>query len=124
MKKILKYSESFKQTVVRAIEQGEIDNCFQAQQKYGLGCGTVETWVRKYGKNHLIGKVIRVETPDEQNELKRLKQRVQLLERTLADATVDLAIERAYTEMLAEQAGIEDLGAFKKKADQGRRKGR
>ena len=67
---------------------------------------------------------MRVETPEEKNELKRLKQRVQLLERTLADTTVDLAIERAYTEMLAQEAGVEDLAAFKKKADEGPRAGR
>ncbi len=122
MKKIIRYSESFKHSVVRAIEEGEVDNCAQASQKFGVrGRSTVGSWVLKYGKNHLIGKVIRVETADEKNELKRLKRRIQLLERTLADSTVDLAIERAYTEMLAEQAGIEDLEAFKKKADDGQR---
>ena len=121
MKKIVKYSESFKLSVVRAIEDGEVDNCCQARERYGVrGGGTVERWVRNYGKNHLVGKVIRVETINEINELKRLKQRVRLLEGTLADATVDLAIERAYTEILAQRAGIEDLRAFKKKADAGR----
>jgi len=109
-KKTIQYSESFKQNVVRAIETGEFDNCFQAQQRYGLGCGTVQRWVRKYGKNHLLGKVIRVESPEEKDELKRLQQRVAQLESTLADATIDLAIERAYTEMLAEKAGVEDVG--------------
>ena len=123
-KKTIRYSQSFKQSVVRAIEEGQFENCFQARQKYGLGSGTVESWVRRLGKNHLIGKVVRVETPEEKNELKRLKQRVQLLERTLADTTVDLAIERAYTEMLAQEAGVEDLAAFKKKADEGPRAGR
>ena len=122
MKNIISYSESFKHRVVRAIEEGEVDNCNQAMQKFGVrGCATVGNWVRKYGKNHLIGKVIRVETADEKSELKRLKKRIKLLESTLADSTVDLAIERAYTEMLAEQAGIEDLEAFKKKADDGQR---
>lgn len=115
-KKTIQYSEAFKQNVVRAIEAGEFDNCNQAKQRYGLGCGTVEGWVRKYGKNHLIGKVIRVESPGEKDELKRLRKRVAQLESTLADATIDLAIERAYTDMLAERAGVEDLEAFKKKA--------
>ena len=122
MKKIIRYSEGFKLAVVRALEQGEVENCCQARQKYGIrGAATVENWVRKYGKNHLIGKVIRVEKAEEKNELKRLKQRIRQLEETLADTTVDLAIERAYTEMLGEKAGIEDLQAFKKKVDEKRR---
>ena len=78
--------------------------------------------MRKYGKNHLLGKVIRVESPEEKDELKRLQQRVAQLESTLADATIDLAIERAYTEMLAEKAGVEDVESFKKKVAETRRR--
>jgi len=78
--------------------------------------------VCKYGKNHLLGKVIRVESPEEKDELKRLQQRVAQLESTLADATIDLAIERAYTEMLAEKAGVEDVESFKKKVAETRRR--
>jgi transposase-like protein len=104
--------------VVRAIEEGEVENCNQARERYGIGgCDTVSGWVRKYGKDHLIGKVIRVETADERNEIKRLKQRVRVLEQTLADTSVDLALERAFNGLLGEQAGIEDMAAFKKKAD-------
>jgi hypothetical protein len=65
-----------------------------------------------------------VETADEKSELKKLKQRVKVLEKTLCDSTIDLAIERAYIDILAEKAGVEDLSAFKKKADEQRLKGR
>jgi len=102
--------------VVRAIEEGAVGSITQARAKYGIGgATTVGRWVREYGKNHLIGKVIRVETADEKSELKKLKQRVKVLEKTLCDSTIDLAIERAYIDILAEKAGIEDLSAFKKK---------
>jgi len=63
-----------------------------------------------------------VESPEEKDELKRLQQRVAQLESTLADATIDLAIERAYTEMLAEKAGVEDVESFKKKVAETRRR--
>jgi transposase len=117
MKNTYRYSEAFKLRVIRAIEDGEVENLNQARQKYGIrGAGTVESWIRKYGKNQMLGKVIRVENADEQNELKRLRQEIMQLKETLADNTVDLAIERAYTEMLGEAAGIDDLEAFKKKA--------
>ena len=39
-----------------------------------------------------------------------------LLERALADANVDLAIERAYIEIACERAGIKDVQDFKKKS--------
>lgn len=84
MKKIIRYSEAFKLRVVRAIEQGEVDNCSQAREKYGVGgASTVEQWVRKYGMNHLIGKVIREEKSEEKNELKRLKKRASRIWRPL-----------------------------------------
>lgn len=85
------------------------------RRKYGIkGTATVQKWVRKYG-NGSRGKVIRVEKPEEINELKRLKERVRRLESALADANIDLALERAYTELACERAGLE-VQEFKKKA--------
>lgn len=87
------------------------------RRKYGIGgCETIQGWTRKYG-NGTRGKVIRVEKPEEKNELRRLRERVHKLEAALADAHVDLAVERAYMRMACERAGIRDLEAFKKKAD-------
>jgi hypothetical protein len=56
-----------------------------------------------------------VERPEEINELKRLKARVRQLESALADANIDSALERAYTRLACERAGITDVAAFKKK---------
>jgi len=55
-----------------------------------------------------------VERPDEISELKRLRERVRRLETALADANIDVALERAYTELACERAGI-DVAEFKKK---------
>src|ERR1035438_2933904 len=81
----IRYSEAFKLDVVRELEVGEI--AFDAiSLKYGIkGKGTVSRWVRQYG-NGTRGKVIRVESPGEINELKRLKERVRQLESALEDA--------------------------------------
>jgi hypothetical protein len=79
--------------------------------KYGIGgCGTVESWVRRYGRGSR-GIRIRVERPEEIDELKRLKERVRRLESALADANIDLALERAYTELACERAGV-DVAEF------------
>ena len=102
--------------VVRELEAGGL--AFDAvAMKYGIkGAMTVSKWVRKYG-NGTRGKVIRVDKPGEINELRRLTQRVRSLESALADANLDAALERAYTRLACQRAGITDVAEFKKKVD-------
>jgi len=102
-------------TVVREVEEGDLP--FEAvRRKYGIGGRTmVSKWVLKYG-NGSRGKRIRVETPEEIDELKRLRQRVRQLESLLADTNVDLALERQYTRLACKRAGIKDVAEFKKKS--------
>jgi transposase len=119
----IRYSESFKMQVVREVElEGEI--CEHVRRKYGIrGRATVPSWVRKYG-NGSWGKRIRVETPEEINHMEQLKRRVRLLEQALADANIDLALERQFTRLACERAGIRDVVEFKKKAGGQPRTGR
>jgi transposase-like protein len=110
----IRYSEAFKMQIVRELEGGLI-NLDQIRRKYGIGgCYTIRRWVCKYG-NGRVGRVIRVEKPEEINERQELKHRVRALEKALADANIDLALERAYTELACERAGV-DVQEFKKKA--------
>jgi transposase-like protein len=115
-KVVVRYSEAFKLQVVRQLEQGYFENPWEAGQAYGVkGTGTVSRWVRRFGKEHLLGKVVRVMKADEQSEVKALRKRVRELERALADAHLDLKLEEAYLELACEAAGVEDVGEFKKK---------
>lgn len=110
----IRYSEAFKMTVVREVEEQDLP-FEQVRRKYGIrGSYTVQKWARQYG-NGSRGIRIRVEKPEEINELKRLKERVRRLESALADANIDLALERAYTELACERAGLA-VEEFKKKA--------
>ena len=115
IKPAIRYSEAFKMEVVRELEsQGLTIN--GERRKYGIGgAGTVESWIRKYG-NGSRGKMIIVQRPEEINELKQLKARVRRLETALADSNVDLVLERAYTRIACQRAGITDVAEFKKKA--------
>jgi len=111
----IRYSEAFKMQVVREVEQEGLA-CDHVRRKYGIrGTATVPSWVRKYG-NGSWGKRIRVETPEEINHTEQLKRRVRRLEQALADANIDLALERQYTRLACRRAGIEDVEGFKKKA--------
>jgi transposase len=112
---VIRYSEAFKMQLVRELESQEMSFA-ECRRKYGV-CGTftLQRWVGKYG-NGTIGKVIRVEKPEEINEKEQLKRRVRALERALADTNIDLALERQYTRLACERAGIKDVVEFKKKA--------
>lgn len=116
VRQAIRYSEAFKMQVV-----GEVEKTGQSydrvRRKYGIkGSSTVSRWVRQYG-NGSMGKMIRVERAEEINELKALRERVKRLETALADANLDLALERAYVRLACQRAGIKDVEGFKKKSD-------
>jgi transposase-like protein len=111
----IRYSQAFKMAVVRELEEQDVP-FEQVRRKYGIrGCNTVQKWVRKFG-NGSRGVRIRVEKPEQINEQEQLKRRVRALEQALADANIDLALERQYARLACERAGIQDVAAFKKKA--------
>ena len=100
--------------VVRELELHDLPYA-HVMGKYGIrGRCTVQRWVRQYG-NGSRGIRIRVEKPEEINELARLRAELRRVKEALADAHVDLALERAYTELACERAGV-DPELFKKKA--------
>jgi len=79
-----RYSEAFKIQVIQEIESGKM-RIGQARKRYGLGGdGTIRGWLNKYGKQHLLGKVVRVETPDERDRLKAIEKDKKQLESALA----------------------------------------
>jgi transposase-like protein len=116
MRSTIRYSEGFKLQVLRELEMGRFAHRAAAARAYGIrGSGTIEYWARKYGKNHLLGKVIRVEKPEEINESRELRKRVRELEKALADAHLKQRFDEAYLSIACEAAGIEDVEEFKKK---------
>lgn len=85
-KTIIRYSLAFKQKVVREIESGQI-SLEKVRKKYDIGGGsTIQSWLKKFGKNHLLAKVVRVEMKDETDKLKQQAQQIQQLESALAKA--------------------------------------
>lgn len=86
----IRYSISFKQKVVREVEEEGL-TMDEAARRYGIkgGGSTVLRWIRKFGKNHLLNKVVRVETREEKDRLKQLEAEVKKLKIALADATLE-----------------------------------
>ena len=115
MRAVIRYSEAFKLQVIRELETGRFGSPFEASRAYGVEASTVGYWIRRYGKNHLLGKVVRVMKADEESEVKALRKRMRELEKALADAHIDSKLDAAYLRIACRAAGIEDVEAFKKK---------
>jgi transposase len=82
----IRYSISFKQKVVREIEEEGL-GISEAARRYGIKGGqTIQKWIKKFGKNHLLNKIIRVEMKGEKDRTKELEQEIKKLKEALADA--------------------------------------
>ena len=86
-RELVRYSISFKQKVVREVESGL--GIEAARRRYGIkGYGTIQRWLKKFGKNHLLNKIVRVEVKGEKDRIKELEAEVKKLKIALADATL------------------------------------
>lgn len=75
---IYRYSTSFKKRVVESIETGEY-KVTHAVEIFGCSTATIYRWLRKYGKNYKIGKVVKVQNKDERDRIKELEEEVKIL---------------------------------------------
>lgn len=115
MKRNIRYSEAFKRQVVEELGRGKHLSPHRARKAYGIhGVGTVERWVKRYGREDLLPKRIRVETMKERDEQKEMRQRIRELEAALADAHIDYCLEKSYLRIACRRLG-EEPESFKKK---------
>ena len=111
----IRYSEAFKLQIISELENGKWANCEQARRAYCInGTYTIQRWLKKYARNDLIRRQVRVESPNEKSELEALKKRVKELEKALVDATVDKSISNAALHIFCQEHGIDDVEAYKK----------
>ena len=114
---VIRYSISFKQEVIKQLESGRFGSISEAQDHFGIkGNGTIRKWLKRYGRDHLCPKVIRVEKPDEQNQIRELKKQVRQLKEALGQTHAEKIIGDAFLEIACEDMGVE-VEAFKKKVD-------
>ena len=87
-KTTLRYSISFKQKVVKEIEEEGL-TFSEARRRYGISGGqTLQKWLVTFGKNHLLNKVVRVEMKGEKDREKGLEAEIKKLKIALADAVL------------------------------------
>jgi transposase-like protein len=116
---VLRYNLAFQQKVVNEIESGEL-SIGDARRLYDIrGNETIQKWIRKFGKNHLLSKVVRIEMKDEKDRVKELEKRIRQLESALADEHIRNAVLESLVEIARDKYGID----LKKKSGQEASKG-
>jgi len=112
-KNVKRYSAAFKQKVVSEIESGRF-TISEARRVYGItGIGTIENWVKKLGKSHLLSKIVRIEMIDEKDRIKELEREKQALESALAQTQLKLLTLESLFETAEEYYGL-DFSEIKK----------
>ena len=106
--RILKrYSPLFKHKVVNEIESGRL-SITGAQKLYSIGGSlTIQTWIKKLGKLHLLNKIVRIELKDEISKLKELEKRNKELESALANAHIKIVTYESLIEVAEEELGVD-----------------
>lgn len=122
-KPVVRYSLSFKQRIIREMEEEGLTKA-EVSRKYGIrGMRTVHQWIRKFGKNNLLNKNIRIETMEEKDRIKQLQEEIKKLKLALADSMLaqrglEVVIEEAnkeYKTDLKKSFGESALTGSKKK---------
>ena len=102
----LRYSEAFKQKVVFEIENG-ILTLSEAQKLYDIRGGqTIQKWIKKLGKSHLLNKVIHVKMRKETDKIKELEKQKRELESALAQAHLKIITLESSLQVLEENSGV------------------
>ncbi len=127
---IKRYSSAFKLKVIDEIESGKL-TITGARSLYDIkGGGIIQKWIKKFGKLHLLNKVVRIELKDEVSRLKELEKQKKELESALAHAHIKLLAYETLIEVAENKLGIDlkkNLGQkqfdmLEKKAGKRRRK--
>ena len=94
-----RYSEAFKRQVVSEYESGVSVNALK--KKYGIGGSeTINLWIEKYARDGYRHELIRIQTADEIDQIKRLEKRIEELERNLGRVTLEkMKLESTVEEM-------------------------
>ncbi len=107
-----RYSLAFKQKVISEIESGKL-TIGEARKIYDIKSSeTLYKWLRKFGKNHLINKVVRIEMKDEKDKIKELERQKQQLESALAQSHLKNLCLEALIECVEEHYEVDVKKTF------------
>jgi len=120
--KIRRYSHAFKLQAVRDIESPDVRAAVVVRKYSHIDQGTLMRWIRQFGSVNPSRPVVAQAKP-ERTRLARLRSELRLARGALADAHLELALEKAYLAEACDQLD-QTVAAFKKKPAGRRRTGR
>jgi transposase-like protein len=97
---------AFKQKVISEIESGKY-SLREASAIYSISDQSLYNWLRKFGKNHLIGKIVRIEMKGEADRIKQLEAEKKELESALAKAHLKIITLESTMEVAEEKYKID-----------------
>jgi len=101
---IKKYSTAFKKQVVSEYEAGA--TLYELDKKYGItGRTTIKKWVQQYSRLGLRHKLMVIQHPEEQDEAKKLQEKIAQLEKAVAQLTLDKLMLESTLEVVEEELG-------------------
>jgi len=103
------YSKAFKQKVIGEIESGVL-SIAEAGRIYEISRKSLYFWIKEFGKDHLVGKVVMVQKRDEVDKIKQLEAEKRQLEAALAKSNLDKFCLECLIEAAEEEYGV----SFKK----------
>lgn len=113
---VFRYSECFKREVVGSLEGGRFASVYAAQAHFGIkGASTIGKWLKRYGRQDLLAKVVRVEKPEEADRIKDLQKQVAQLQRALGQTQAQNLLHEELLKRACDLLG-QDVAAFKKKS--------
>jgi transposase-like protein len=92
-----RYSICFKEKVIQEVSSGS--SISAVSRRYGIkGKATVQGWIKKFGREELLNKVVRIEMKGEQDRIKALEKVLQATKIALAEKTIALDVAETLIE--------------------------
>jgi transposase len=111
---IRRYSQVFKQKVVREYEAGASVNSLR--QKYGIGGpNTIKRWIEQYGRLGYRSELVVIQSVDDQLAVKAMKERIAELETALAETVLENRMLQTTLEVASQALEMDLKKSFGKK---------
>lgn len=101
-----RYSIAFKKQVVASYEAGASLNTLN--QRYGIkGSTTIKRWVEQYGREGIRHKMVIMQQPEEQEQLRQLQADLKQMKELVAQLSLDKFILECTLAVAEEELGYE-----------------
>jgi transposase-like protein len=91
----IRYSTAFQRKIVEEIESGT-HSIADVRRIYDIrGHQTIQKWLIRFGKHHLLSTVVKIEKKEERDTLREQREKIRKLESALSDAVLENIVLRA-----------------------------